>query len=123
MAYENPVLVKSYNAGEDLSTHQYKAVEFASGSVQRTNAITDVAVGVLQNDPSINQTAVVMHAGITKAIANAAIAQGAKCSVTAAGKLQTAVSTQHVLGIALEAAAADGDIFTLMLTPGGPPLP
>jgi hypothetical protein len=119
MGFENPVLTKSYNAGADLSAAQYKAVKFSSGSAILCSAITDRPIGVLQNDPAINQTAVVMEEGITKWVAAGVIAQGAAVAVTAAGKCQTAVSTQPVAGVAREAAAADGDIIAVLLTPAG----
>jgi hypothetical protein len=120
---EHPVLVTSFLAAEDLSTHQFKVMELSSGNVQRTNAITDVPIGVLQNDPASGGVADVMHDGVTRAVAGAAIAVGAKVACTAAGKVQTAATTQHVLGVALTAAAADGDIITVLLQMGGAPLP
>ena len=123
MAYENPVLTKSYNAGADLSASQYRAVKFSSGSAVLCSAITDRPIGVLQNDPSVNQTAVVHEEGITKWVAAAAIAQGAAVGTSTDGRCQTAVSTQPVAGIAREAAAAAGDIIAVLLTPGGGALP
>lgn len=125
MAYENPVLTKSYTASADYSTTgQWRFVEFASGtSVQTVNAITDVALGVMQNAPVLNGTAVVMHLGITKVYSAAAIALGAKVAPSANGRAQTAVSTQHVAGIALEAATAGDQLIPILLCIGGAPLP
>lgn len=123
MSYENQVLTKTWLASESLATHQYKAMELSTTTVARTNATTDSAIGILQNNPGSGEAAVVCLLGISKAIAGAAIAAGAKVSVTNDGKLQTAATGQHVLGICVEAAAADGDVFALFVCPGGAPLP
>lgn len=122
-AYENPLLIKSFPANGDLSSSQYKVVELGSSGVSATNATTDVPVGVLQNKPTTGLAADVMMLGISRCIAVAAITKGVKVSCTAAGKVQTAATGQHIVGIALEAASADGDIIPVLLTLGGAPLP
>ncbi len=110
-------------AAVDLSTKQNLFVEVtAAQTVNVCNAITDVAVGVLRNKPLAGQAAEVAILGTATVIAGAAIAAGAKVAPTAAGKAQTAVSTQYSRGIALTAAAADGDEIEVLLLPAGAPL-
>jgi hypothetical protein len=111
-------------ANADLSAKQYYFVEgIAGGKADACNAITDLALGVLQNDPSAaGLPATIAILGTTKVVAGAANAELAKVAPTAAGKAQTAVSTQIPRGIALEAAGADGDIIEILLIDGGVPL-
>lgn len=123
MATENPVLVLSFPATANLASSQFYAMELATAGVAAANATTDVCIGILQNDPASGGTADVCVLGKSKAVAGAAISINAKVSVTAAGRLQTAATGQHVLGIALEAASGDGAIFTMLVCPGGAPLP
>lgn len=114
----------SLKAAADLSTKQGYFVEVsAANTVNVCNAITGVAVGVLRNKPdAADKAAEVAILGTTKVIAGAAISVGAKVAPTAAGKAQTAVSTQYSRGIALTAAAADGDEIEILLLPIGAPL-
>jgi hypothetical protein len=60
-----------------------------------------------------------MTAGITKAQADAAITVNAEVSVSADGQFKTAVSGEVIVGVALEAAGAAGEIFALLLRNGG----
>lgn len=123
MALESPHVVLPYDAGEDLSTHQYKVVKVTNtGTVVRTAAVTDFGCGIVQNNPENGKAADVAHGGRSKAIAAAAIAVGAVVGCTADGRVQTAVSTQKPLGICREAAAAANDIISIILFPTPVPL-
>lgn len=120
MATQSPNDLKTYKTVTDLTGKQYLCMKLsAAQTVDTCSAVTDPAVGVLQNDPngsaSAPADAVVAIQGTTKVIAGAAIAAGAKVAPMASGKVQTAVSTQHPLGQALEAAGADGDLIEVLL--------
>lgn len=123
MSTQNPDL-HSFKAAADLSAGQYRFVELtAAQTVNVCGAITDIAIGVLQNDPdAAGKPAVVALSGTTKVVAGAAIAAGARVAPTAAGKAQTAASTQYPRAIALDAAAADGDVIEVFLLPVAAPL-
>ena len=127
MAYENIILNIGQETTADLSASQYLAV-ITPDALAVAGAAAN-AFGILQNKPDGSAsgaqitTATVMVAGISRAIASAAIVAGAKVGCAAAGELRTAVSGDHVIGIALEAAAAQGDIFAVLLATGGAPLP
>lgn len=116
MATQNAI-THTFKAAGDLSAKQYHLVELtAAQTVSACDAITDVAIGVLQNDPNAaGQPAEVAILGTAKVVAGAAIAAGARVAPTAAGKAQTAVATQYPCGIALDAAAADGDVIEILL--------
>lgn len=124
MATQQNTQLISQLAAADLSTKQYYFVEeTAAKTVNTTNAITDIALGVLQNKPTTGQAASVAVGGTTKVVAGAAIAAGAKVAPMASGKAQTAASTQFPRGIALEAATADGDLIEIALVSSGAALP
>lgn len=124
MATEVPGLVISIEAGQDLSSDQYKVVVIASdGQVDVAGgAQTAIPVGVLQNKPSAaGSAATVMVSGVTKAIAGNTIASGGLVSPSAvvAGRLDAAdAATDVIMGMALVGGAV-GDIITVLLF-GGP---
>jgi hypothetical protein len=85
-------------------------------------AITDIACGVLQESFAATDAAtgklvvpIWLPGSVSRVVANAAIAKGAKVAPAANGKAQTAVSTQFPVGIAMSAAAASGDEIDVML--------
>lgn len=117
MAFENPVLTISLPASADLSTHQHKFVVNTAGEAAVAGA-AGVALGVLQNDPGAAGTASIMVQGVSRVRAGAAIALGAKVGSDANGKARTAITGDTILGIALEAAAADEDIIPVLLHAG-----
>lgn len=118
---------KAFNAGADLSAKQFYGVKLSSGNVVVMAAETDECIGILQNAPVQNDTADVLllnAQGTTKMIAGGAISAGARVSCAAGGKGQAvtqasagAQPTKRAIGIAVTAAAADGDTFELMPLP------
>ena len=67
MAYETPLYVLSFVAGEDLSSNQFQFVTMESdGQVDLADAETDIVLGVLQNKPTAGQAARVMIQGVSK---------------------------------------------------------
>ena len=130
MATENKVLDISFEADEDLSNDQYRIVvqDATSGKVRRPNAATDKPLGILQNAPAAGETANVRPlscGGISKVQASAVLAIGViiameYVSASDAGKAQTVSSTQYPVGIVLEAADAEDDLASVLLTPMNP---
>jgi hypothetical protein len=106
-------------AAADMSVkanYQYRAVVVDStGRVARNTANGGSVYGVLQNDPGLNQAATVMIDGMTKMRAGAAVAVGAKVMSDTAGRAITATTGLQVLGTALVAAAAEGEIISVQL--------
>lgn len=67
MATDNSILIRSFEAAEDLSNDQYRIVVLDSGKVRRPDhATTDLPLGVLQNAPAAGEAASVMLMGISK---------------------------------------------------------
>jgi hypothetical protein len=110
-------------AGADLSTHQFKFVELDSnGAVVLAGAAGQDCLGVLLNKPKSGESCQIADIGggsIVKVVASAAIALEARVSSAADGRAVTAVATHHVLGKALLASAAAGEIIPVALRYGG----
>ena len=108
-------------ASGDLSANQYRAVKLdANGRTVAVSTQGDVAtLGVQQDKPSaLGQPSTVRISGITKAVAGAAIAVGARVTPNATGQMITGTTGNQVVGIALTAAAS-GDIFSVLLDSRG----
>jgi len=121
MTEQNLTLI-TMEAGQDLSAKQYYFVSLASdGQIDPTGDGAN-SEGVLQNAPSAaGYSATVAIAGISQVVAGAAITRGASVASGSAGKAKTAASGNRVLGIAMDAAAADGDIIRVLLKVQGAP--
>lgn len=117
--YVNTQSKISIPAGADLSDNQYYIVKLDGSGVVLCDAITDVPIGVLQNDPESGKTASVAVDGITKVVADEEISVGELIGVSAAGKAVPLTAgtdtTAYIIGQAVTAATADGDVITITL--------
>jgi len=113
MAYEIPgFVIGTEVASADLSTHQFKAVVFTSTGW----ALAGVGaqdVGFLQDKPTTDEVAQVLVNGVSKAVAGAAVAKGARLRTDATGRLVTAVATEEAVARALTAAGAANEILSV----------
>lgn len=117
MTTHMPGCVRAETAGADLSAAQYLGVKFSSGSIVLAGA--QEAIGVLTNAPASGARADVAVTGVVKAVAAAAISAGAWVTSDANGKMvATTTAGQKILGIAMDAAAADGDVIAVALSQG-----
>lgn len=119
MAYElsDSQVVLSIPAGADLSAKQYTFVKLSGTTVISAAAATDLPIGVLVNDPASGETAAVAVSGIVKLKASAAISVGALVGTTSTGLGVSLTAgtdtTKYILGRAITAAGAAGDIITV----------
>lgn len=122
MAYEaSQVRFGNLTAGADLSSKQYHFVKLASAStVDVCSAITDRAIGILQNNPTSGNTATVTIFGISKIVADGTIAFNNVIGTSADSQADAIVpgtdTSVTVLGVAVTAASA-GETFTMFLNP------
>lgn len=90
----------------------------APGSYPVAPAGADSAAvfGVAAADAKSGETVTVYTraGGVQRLVASGAIAVGAKVSSAAAGKIQTVGSTTNPIGLALQAATADGDVIDVL---------
>jgi hypothetical protein len=134
MSTENVIfMLPGAKAAADLSTKQFYAVDVDSaGKIALCSAAGQKAIGLLQDKPdAANKACQVAVLGVAKGIAGGALDAGALLAVTADGKLKAAVAGRtdtsdagaavdallgsYVLGRAMTAAAADGDIIEVLL--------
>jgi len=122
MAYESAqIRFGNLTAGADLSAKQYHFVKMASATtVDVCSAITDVPIGVLQNDPTSGNTATICIFGVTKVVADGTLAAGNVIGTSADGQADAIVAgtdtTVYVMGQAITAAAAS-ETSTMFLNP------
>ena len=108
---------RSENAGEAMTDKQYFIVQQAAdGDIELGESATDLLVGILQNKPAADEPALYRFLGTSKVVAAAAISIGDWVTTDSAGKaVATTTNLQIVIGRALEAAGADGDIIEIQL--------
>jgi len=107
----------SVDASGDLSTKQFYFMRIVSGQLT-TGAAADGGdvSGVLMDKPAAaGRAGELAFSGVVKVVAHQAIAQNAEIQALATGKADTAASGDYVIGEALEAATASGDIIAIKL--------
>lgn len=109
---------RSRAAGESLASAQFYIVQQnASGDIEIGEGATDLLVGVLQNAPASGEQATYRFLGTSKVVASGAISIGDWVTSDASGKATTTTTDKDVVvGRALQAAAADGDIIEIQLS-------
>tara|TARA_B100000131_G_scaffold321364_1_gene371894 strand:- start:1672 stop:2061 length:390 start_codon:yes stop_codon:yes gene_type:complete len=116
-AYEMSQLTfGTLTAAADLSSKQYHIVKLASATtVNVCSAITDVPIGILQNDPESGEVAEICFMGISKIVADGTIAAGNLIATSADGQADAVAAgtdtTVYPVGQAIGAASA-GETFT-----------
>lgn len=99
-------------AGTD---HQYKVVKLSGGQVSPVTAVGDVAYGVLQDHPGLNEAAQVAVGGVSKVEAGGVVTAGNPQYLLADGTVADASETgARFIGTALES-GVDGDIVAVRL--------
>jgi hypothetical protein len=107
-------------ASADLQTKQFFFVKVDGSKTVGLAGDGEAVAGVLQNKPDTGQAATVWGPGaVTKVVAGAAIAAGANVSSDAAGKGKTSTSGDYIVGHAVDAVSADGEVVTVTLTTPG----
>src|SRR4051812_42545521 len=105
---------------------QFAFVTLGAAESVATSTAGQLALGVAQEacpaaDATNNRVIDVRYFGISRAIAGAAIAIGARVVTDGTGRVVTATATtakQNQVGIALQASAAANDAIDVFLTPG-----
>ena len=122
MAYESPsITLGTLTAAADLSAKQYHFVKLASATtVNVCTATTDRAIGILQNNPTSGQQAVIQIFGVSKVVADGTIAFNNVIGTSADSQADAIVpgtdTSVVTLGIAIQAASAS-ETFTMFLNP------
>lgn len=107
-------------AAVDMSATNYRFVNISAADTVDLAGAGEVSVGVVFNCPEAGDAASLYGPGdLAKVEASAAIAAGARVGVAADGKARTAASGDYVMGQAVSAAGADGEILSVFLMPLG----
>lgn len=106
---------KTFTAGAAIA--KYLRVHLSSGKLA-ASGITQREIGTIEDasfaDGDVRAVRLASAAGTCKMVASAAISQGALVYTAASGKVGPSASTAFVIGTALEAAAADGDVIEVV---------
>lgn len=128
-AVQNQVV--SFEA-ENVMAERYVCVELggSDNQVDLPDTANEQVIGVIQDVvDAVGEAVPVMISGITKVVAGGVISKGDKLTAVAStGRVQTApsissswtgtsASTENVIGIALEAAAAAGEVIKMLIRP------
>lgn len=120
---------KTYLADAVIAT-RYLLVKIGSDAshIAVCSAITDKPLGPCTDEPSAAEEACNVallgaKRGTLLGVSGAAIAAGAYVATTAAGKLQTAVSTQYIVGRALNASGGADELIEYVPMPATVALP
>lgn len=105
---------KTFTAGAAIAKHA--RVKIASGKLAAAGLADEDAIGTIVNETFADgdPATVRMWGPSQKAIAAAAITAGAFVFTAASGKVSVSASTARKTGIALEDAAADGDVIEIL---------
>ncbi len=103
----------------EASISQYRLLKQGTAArsvIHCTAAAADVPVGVSQQAGSTGDMITVRlpSAGTAKVTASVAITKGDKLYTAAAGKVTNVLATGRFVGVAMEAAAADGIVFEML---------
>ncbi len=111
MAVQESRDTRTFIAGEDLSSSQFKFVTLESdGQVDLADAAGERCFGVLENDPAAGAEATVVVAGQTRITCGGTVAAGAQLQTDASGDAITAAAGDVVMGYAMEAGAVNQKI-------------
>ena len=118
-----PRYLPGLTAGVSLASHQYKVVKYAStaNAVIPVAATTDVAIGVLLNNPTAGQPALVADDGVVPVLAGANnLAAGNNLGYNTTGQVAAhTTDNRFSIGKALETSTAVADVITAQLYGGG----
>lgn len=125
MAIEGVQTLWSYTAGASLANAQYTFVKLngTGDQVIQCSAVTDIPVGVLQDNPASGETATVCIFGLTKLVTGAAassgLAAGQQIGTDAAGAALAITpgtdTTKYLVGRVLYASAAAAEYVSAFI--------
>lgn len=136
MATSEKLITVSRVAAADLSAKQYTFVKVnGDGQAAAAAAAGEPVFGVLQNDPGLGQEATIAVGGISKVKADGVINEGDLIKTSADGQAAVAVKAtvntgdtgaasdpvvgSYVIGMAVSAAAAAGEVVSVLITHAG----
>jgi hypothetical protein len=121
MATELQIFDHTFKAGADLTGLQFRICKFGANAREVIPSVvaTTKPLGVLQDKPSaIGRAVAVRLIGISKVVAGAAVAIHSNIASDGSGRgIASVTAGDYCIGVNLEAAAAAGDIITVLIMP------
>ncbi len=121
MAQFGEEITRTSDAVADLRTNQYDLLRAtaANGVNVASNAGLGAAniVGVLKNKPNSGQSATIVWMGETKVRAGEALTVHEPFTTNNSGRAASIASGNMIVGLALEAAGADGEFIRALVSP------
>src|SRR5690554_272073 len=113
-------LIKTFQATTPIAGYLLVKPGTNDGEVAAATASTDALIGVTtQIGTQDNGSCDVIMAGVTEVVAGAAVTAGASLTADSSGRAVTIGATAgRTIGVAITAAAAAGDIISVLLAPG-----
>jgi len=108
---------RSNSSYTSLSATKYIFVQ-ATGAYRANmaaNPTSTAVLGVMQNNPDVDEAMTIAVAGLSKVVAGAAITVNQLITCDTSGRAAAVTSGDMACGRALEASGADGDVITAML--------
>jgi hypothetical protein len=109
-------------AGESFAAKQYYVCKVGTTAQEvkvAGTAATDLVIGVIQNDPADGGEAEVACMGVAKAAAETGITYGDYLTTSSTGRVKTTTTDgDSLVGMALEASSAAGDIIKVVVSLG-----
>lgn len=113
--YDKKIGVGTLVAAADLSAKLHHLAKIdASGEVAVAGA-GELAVGTIGNKPLAGEPVELDVGVIVPVVAGAAVASGAEVAADANGRAVTATVAARVFGVAIDAAAADGEEIRVLV--------
>jgi hypothetical protein len=119
MATQAPLDFDARVGAVDLTGKEYFIAVIDSAGKYDLAGLGENAAGIIHEGKAAGLSSTVARGGTSKCVAGVAIAAGDKIASDAAGKAKVVAVTEHVIGTALTAAAADLGIFEIQLAPAG----
>lgn len=114
------VIGPAYRSNSDYSglgsTRYVFVTHTAQGRANLATAPTSSTIlGVMQNNPGIDEAMIIAYGGGSKVVAGGSITAGQLITTNGSGRAAAVASGQIACGRALESVSNDGEIFTALL--------
>lgn len=113
-----PGPIQVFKANAAVAIHRIVKLAANGEVTQSTATAADAHIGVTDRPAPVGESVEVTVYGMATVEAGGAIARGAQIKADADGKAVTAAAGQRVVGIAIENAAAEGDLIAALIAPG-----
>lgn len=114
------LVMETFEAGADLSSHQFKFVKLSGGKVVLCSVAQEKALGILQNTPQSGEGAAVALHGLSKVKCAGILAVDSIVATDAAGLAIAGVAaTGMIMGQLTKASGGANEIAQMMLQPVG----